>query len=70
MNVNDFITSVENLYESDVFIPNLIKVLDANRHAPVNRDLIGLPHEDIWYNADGAPVPVEEEAEENAEPKD
>ena len=32
-------------------------------------DLIGLPHEDIWYNADGAPVPVEEE-EENAEPKD
>lgn len=63
--VNDFVTSVENLFESDVFIPNLVKVLDPNRFAPVNKDLVGLPHDaELWYNEDPA---VEEPAEEGEE---
>lgn len=63
-NVNDFVTSAENIFEEEVFVPALVKVLDPDRFASVNKDLVGLPHDpELWYDEDPAAPAVVEEGE-------
>lgn len=74
MNVNDFITSAENVYAEDTALSRLIDKVNPEKMTVVNKDLVGLPLSVGIYNEETGEVVVEESAavdpEGPADPKD
>lgn len=70
MNVNDFITTAENVYAEDIAISRLIDEVNPEEMIVVNKDLVGLPLSVGIYDEETGKVVVEDPSAEEGSGSD